>query len=51
MIGMPGPLEICIVAAIMLLLFGNKFPSRMRALGASITEFKKGLSNGESESS
>jgi TatA/E family protein of Tat protein translocase len=50
MIGMPGPLEICIVAAIMLLLFGNKFPSRMRALGASITEFKRGL-NGESESS
>jgi len=33
-----------IVAAIVLLLFGNRLPSGMRSLGRCIVEFKKGVS-------
>lgn len=42
MFGM-GPMELLIVAAIGLLLFGNRLPSVMRSLGKSVTEFKRGL--------
>ena len=42
-IGMPGPMEMLVIAGIMLLLFGNRLPSVMRSLGSSITSFKKGL--------
>lgn len=41
--GMPGPMELGIIAAIMLLLFGNRLPSVMRSLGSSITSFKRGM--------
>ena len=41
--GMPGPLELIIVAAIILLLFGNRLPSVMRSMGKGIVEFKKGV--------
>ncbi len=47
--GMPGPLEMMIVAAIILLLFGNRLPSVMRSLGKGITEFKKGVQGIEDE--
>ena len=40
---MPGPFELMIVAAIALLLFGNRLPSTMRSLGRGIVEFKKGM--------
>ncbi|HUT91525.1 MAG TPA: twin-arginine translocase TatA/TatE family subunit [Thermoguttaceae bacterium] len=43
MFGMPGPLEMLIVAAIILLLFGNRLPSVMRSLGRGVVEFKKGI--------
>ncbi len=49
MIGMPGPLELCIIAGIVLLLFGNRLPSAMRGMGRSITEFKSGMKEGEDE--
>ncbi len=39
----PGPTEMLIVAAIALLLFGNRLPSVMRLLGRGIVEFKKGV--------
>lgn len=42
-IGMPGPMEMLIIAAIVLLLFGNRLPSTMRSLGRGIVEFKKGV--------
>ena len=42
-IGMPGPFEMMIIAAIVLLLFGNRLPSTMRSLGRGIVEFKKGV--------
>lgn len=41
--GMPGPLELLIIAGIMLLLFGNRLPSVMRSMGRGIVEFKKGV--------
>jgi sec-independent protein translocase protein TatA len=47
--GMPGPLEMLIIAAIVLLLFGNRLPSVMRSLGRGIVEFKKGVSGIEEE--
>jgi sec-independent protein translocase protein TatA len=47
--GMPGPLEMFIVAVIVLLLFGNRLPGVMRSLGRGIVEFKKGVSGIEEE--
>jgi sec-independent protein translocase protein TatA len=47
--GMPGPLEMFIVAVIVLLLFGNRLPSVMRSLGRGIVEFKKGVQGIEDE--
>lgn len=41
LIGTPGPLEIIIIVAIILLLFGGKkIPELMRGLGQGIREFK-----------
>ena len=40
---MPGPVELLIVAGIILLLFGNRLPSVMRSMGRGIVEFKKGV--------
>jgi len=47
--GMPGPLEMLIIAAIFLLLFGNRLPSVMRSLGRGVVEFKKGIQGIEEE--
>ena len=42
--GAPGPLELAIIAAIILLLFGSsKLPTLMRNLGRSTNEFKRGM--------
>lgn len=43
MLAMFGPLEIFIVAVVILLLFGNRLPSVMRSLGQGMLEFKKGV--------
>ncbi len=40
-------IELLIVAAIALLLFGSRLPQTMRSVGKSITEFKKGIKEGE----
>ncbi len=42
-IGMPGPIELAIIAFVVLLLFGKRLPSVMGSLGKSIVEFKKGV--------
>lgn len=44
-IGMPGPMEMFVIAAIILLLFGHRLPSVMRSLGKGIVEFKKGVND------
>ncbi|MGL4943783.1 MAG: Sec-independent protein translocase subunit TatA/TatB [Thermoguttaceae bacterium] len=49
MFGMPGHLELLIVAGLALLLFGNRLPGVMRSLGRSVVEFKKGVSGIEDE--
>ena len=41
--GMAGGVELLIVLAMMLLLFGHRLPSVMRSLGQGITEFKRGI--------
>jgi sec-independent protein translocase protein TatA len=41
--GPPGMMEMLILAAIILLLFGNRLPSVMRSMGRGIVEFKKGI--------
>ena len=38
-----GQMELLIVAAVILLLFGHRLPSMMRSLGSGITQFKKGM--------
>jgi sec-independent protein translocase protein TatA len=38
-----------VIAAIALLLFGNRLPSVMRSLGRGIVEFKKGVRGIEEE--
>ncbi len=47
--GFPGPIEMLIVALVILLLFGNRVPSVMRNLGRGIVEFKRGLSGSTDE--
>lgn len=47
--GMPGPMELIVVMAILLLLFGHRLPSVMRSLGRGVVEFKKGVQGVEDE--
>jgi sec-independent protein translocase protein TatA len=42
-------MEMVIVMAIMLLLFGHRLPSVMRSLGRGVVEFKKGVQGVEDE--
>lgn len=48
--GTPGWLEILLIAAVILLLFGAKrLPDLARSLGKSLSEFRKGRAEGERE--
>lgn len=38
-----GPMELLVVAVVVLLLFGNRLPSVMRSMGQGLMEFKKGV--------
>jgi len=46
----PGGYEWLIILAVVLVFFGNRIPGVARSLGSGITEFRKGLSDGEKES-
>ncbi len=39
----PGPMEMIVIAAVGLIIFGNRLPEVGRSLGKSIIEFKKGI--------
>ena len=45
----PGPMEMIIIGAIALLLFGKRLPEVARSLGKGIVEFKKGVRGIEDE--
>ncbi|MCE9605309.1 MAG: twin-arginine translocase TatA/TatE family subunit [Planctomycetia bacterium] len=45
-----GPLELAVVALVVLLLFGNRLPGLARSFGKSIVEFKRGVSGIEDDS-
>lgn len=45
-IGMPGGTELIVLLVIVLILFGKRLPVAMYSVGKSITEFKKGVSEG-----
>jgi sec-independent protein translocase protein TatA len=44
-----GHLELLVVAFVGLILFGNRLPKVMRSLGQSVTEFKQGLHQNETD--
>lgn len=46
----PGPMELIILAVIVLLLFGNRLPGVMRSLGKGVVEFKRGISGVDDDS-
>lgn len=45
-----GPVELVVVAVVVLLLFGNRLPTLMRSLGRGVVEFKKGAQGLDDES-
>ena len=45
----PGPMEMLIIGAIAVLLFGKRLPEVGRSLGKGIVEFKKGVRGIEEE--
>lgn len=48
-IGMPGPMELCIIGLIGVLLFGSQLPKIARSVGQAIPSFKKGMKEVEAE--
>ena len=49
-VGMPGPLELIVVLAIVLILFGaGKLPKVLGQMGKGVKAFKEGLTNKEGD--
>ena len=46
---LPGHLEVIIILAVILLLFGHRLPSMMRNMGRSVNSFKQGIHEGEED--
>ncbi len=47
----PGWVELVIVLAIIMVLFGSRLPSTMRSLGQSLVQFKKGMKDPDDDDS
>ena len=45
-IGFGGPMELTVIAVIVLVLFGNRLPGAAKSLGQSFSAFKKGIKEG-----
>ena len=50
LLGLPGYLELALLAGVILLLFGHRVPNVMKQLGLGISSFKHGLREGEAAS-
>ena len=44
-----SPVGLLLVLVVVLLLFGHRLPSVMRSLGSGVSEFKKGIREGEQD--
>lgn len=42
-----GPMELAVVATLLLVLFGHRLPAAMRGLGRSAKEFREGLKDAD----
>lgn len=45
----PGPLELIVILAVLVLVFGRRLPDIARSVGRSLTEFKKGINEAKEE--
>ena len=48
-IGFGGPMELTVIAVIVLVLFGNRLPGAAKSLGQSFSAFKKGIKEGSED--
>ncbi len=46
---LPGGIELWVILAIFLLLFGHRIPKMARSMGSGIVEFKRGLKDPDSK--
>jgi sec-independent protein translocase protein TatA len=44
-----SPFTLVVLLIIVVLIFGNRLPGMMRSLGVGMTEFKKGLAQGDQD--
>ena len=47
--GFGGPMELTVIAVIVLVLFGNRLPGAAKSLGQSFSAFKKGIKEGQED--